>query len=185
MDISWYELQVPSDPSGAPWLNDVRWQAMLCAILSQCDERLKRQISGLLSLCLERGGQQKLADITGLCSQTVGRGRKEIMGEMPQPKEGCVRKVGAGRKKKEEVDPKVQAVLLDIVEAHKAGDPTKVDVWAGRSLSKLQKELKKRGHGASKNTIRRILKKTTFRSLEIEKASLDLPTQTGTSSSIT
>ena len=160
MDISWYEMQVPLDPSGAPWLNDSRWQKMLRTFLSSCNEKQKRQAAALLSLCLEQGGQTKLAEITGMSIQRIGRGRKELLGEIPMPEANRVRRRGAGRKKVEEENAEIETVLLDLVEAHKAGDPESPDVWAGRSLTKLQTALAKRGHGVSKNTIRRLLKKT-------------------------
>jgi len=160
MDISWYEIQVPLDPAGAPWLNDKRWQEMLIDILATCNEKQRRQITALLSLCLEQGGQKKVAEISGVSIQTIGRGRKELLGEKEKAAPTRARKEGAGRKKKEEVDKNIESVLLDIVEAHKAGNPETPDVWTGRSLTKLQAALKKRGHGASKNTIRRLLKKT-------------------------
>jgi hypothetical protein len=184
MDISWYEIQVPLDPAGAPWLNDARWQEMLRGILSLCDEKLARQICGLLSLCLERGGQRRLAEIAGLCEQTVSRGRKELLGEVAAPAKDRMRLGSPGRKKCEELDPQIEVELLEIVEAHKAGDPARPDVWAGQSLAKLQTALKERGHGVSKNTLRRLLKKTRSPSLETGNASPVHPTLIGTSSSI-
>lgn len=184
MDISWYEIQVPPDPSGAPWLYDERWTRMLCDILASCDELQRRQITALLSLCLEHGGQTKLAEITGVSNQTIGRGRKELLGETERPEPGHIRKVGAGRKKIEEKNPEIEGALLAIVEAHKAGNPENPDVWAGRSLAKLQAALKRRGHGASRNTIRRLLKKTNLRSSVTVKASPERPTLTATSSSV-
>jgi hypothetical protein len=180
MDISWCEIQVPLDPTGAPWLSDPRWQEMLCGILSTCDEKQRRHVTALLSLCLERGGQTKLAEVTGLHIDTIGRGRKELLGELPSSESGRVRKSGGGRKKIEEKNPLVEKTLLEIVEAHKAGNPDNLDVWTGRSLSKLQEALRKKGFGASKSTIRRLLKKTESRSLETASDSLDRPIQTAT-----
>ncbi len=183
MDISWYEVQVPPDPSGAPWLNDPRWTKMLCDILETCNELQRRQITALLSLCLEQGGQTKVAEITGISIQTIGRGRKELLGETPPTDKNRLRKTGAGRKKKEDIDGGIEVALLEIVEAHKAGNPENPDVWAGRSLTKLQAALKSRGYGASRNTIRRLLKKTKFHSSEIVKVSLAHPTLIATHSS--
>lgn len=160
MDISWYEIQVPLDPHGAPWLNDPRWIKMLSGILETCNEKQRRQITALLSLCLEQGGQTKVAEISGVSIQTIGRGRKELMGETVPAEKNRIRKPGGGRKKKEDVDGGIEAALLEIVEAHKAGNPETPDVWAGRSLTKLQAALQARGYGAAKNTIRRLLKKT-------------------------
>ena len=183
MDISWYEIQVPPDPAGAPWLNDSRWTGMLCDILGTCNEKQRRQVTALLSLCLEKGGQTKLAEITGISNQTIGRGRKELLGEAKSPDPKRIRKAGAGRKKKEDIDGGIEVALLEIVEAHKAGNPEKPDVWAGRSLAKLQAALQSRGYGASKNTIRRLLKKTRFHSSATVKVSPVHPILTATPNS--
>jgi hypothetical protein len=171
MDRTWHEIQMSTDPSGSPWLNDARWQEGLRSVLAQCDEKVRRQVVGLLSLCLKHGGQKKLASVSGLCEPTIAAGRNEVVGGAEPCEAGRVRRPGAGRKRKEEKDPGIEKALLEIVEEHKAGDPQRLDVWAGRSLVRLQAELAKRGHGASKNTLRRLLKKTGSPSLETASVS--------------
>jgi hypothetical protein len=156
---------------------------MLRQILSLCDERLTRQITGLLSLCLEHGGQAQLARITSLCEETISRGRRELLGELPSPPPGRIRAGNQGRRKVEEQNPQIEAALLEIVEAHKAGDPNRLDVWAGRSLDKLREAMAARGHVLSKNTLRRLLKKTGSPSSAIASLSPVRPTPTATRNS--
>lgn len=158
MTIEWEEIQIPFDQKSAPWLNDERWQKMLCGVLSQCDEKLKRQISGLFSSFLERGGQKKMASITGLDPKTIRRGTNELK-ENRNVTGDKIRAPGGGRKLSEDKEAGLEKALLKIIEAHKAGDPSNVDVWAGRSLNKLNKKLAAAGYYVSKNTVRRILKK--------------------------
>jgi hypothetical protein len=185
MNRTWYEIQLKADATGSSWLDDPRWQESFQGVLEECDEKLRRQVVGLLSLCVKYGGQKKLAELAGMCVQTVAAGRREVVGDAKPCDHNRVRRPGAGRPKKEETDPGIERALLKLIEEHKAGDPQSLDVWVGRSLKRLQIELAQRGHGASKGTLRRLLKKTGSLSSGIASVSPDQRTLSGIRSSNT
>jgi len=72
---------------------------LLAAIIlfySILDERQRRLYAGLESFKLGHGGDKKIADILGISSHTVARGRNEILSK--EIDKGEVRKKGGGRK---------------------------------------------------------------------------------------
>lgn len=65
-------------------------------VLAGLDEKNRRRFVGLLALQWERGGGQRLRDITGLSRTTIGRGRAEVQ-RADRETAGRVRRRGAGR----------------------------------------------------------------------------------------
>lgn len=90
---------VPDDPFGelprfAPDAGDELRAAMIL-FLSTLDEKQRRLFAGVESLRLGRGGDQRVADWTGLDVHTVARGRHELLsGDIELH---GVRRPGAGR----------------------------------------------------------------------------------------
>lgn len=71
-------------------------RAAIILFLSSLDEKQRRLFAGLESLRMGRGGDQRVADWTGLDVHTVARGRRELLsGDI---KLGRIRQPGAGRR---------------------------------------------------------------------------------------
>ena len=71
-------------------------KAALLLFVSLLDEKQRRIYAGLESLKLGHGGDRHIADLLGLDSHTVARGRRELVGEDVVSKK--IRRSGAGRK---------------------------------------------------------------------------------------
>ena len=71
-------------------------KAAFILFLSGLNEKQRRLFAGLESLRMGRGGDQRIAEWTGLDAHTVGKGRRELLsGDV---KLGRIREPGAGRR---------------------------------------------------------------------------------------
>ena len=70
-------------------------------LLSRLDEQQRRWYVAVESNRIGAGGDQLLAQITGLDEKTIQRGRKELAGELAQRPEQRVRLPGGGRPRAE------------------------------------------------------------------------------------
>lgn len=75
-------------------------KAAIILFFSFLDEKLRRLYAGIEALKLGHGGDRKVADLLGLDSDTVARGRRELLGH-DVVEDDHVRKAGAGRKRME------------------------------------------------------------------------------------
>ena len=71
-------------------------KAAIILFMSTLDEKQRRQYAGLESMLIGRGGDRRLAEMTGLDVHTIAKGRKEL--EQHDLDLERVRRPGAGRK---------------------------------------------------------------------------------------
>lgn len=136
-------------------------------ILGQLNESQARWFVAKEATAYGRGGIKLMNEITGMSRTTIIKGMKELKKES-LGFEGRVRKPGGGRKQLEEKDPALTKALNEIMEDNTAGDPMSFLKWANKSLIRIERELKKRNHIISYQTIRRRLKKMGY-SLQANK----------------
>ena len=71
-------------------------KAAILLFMSVLDEKQRRLYAGLESMLIGRGGDRRLAELTGLDVHTIGKGRKELQeGDLDS---GSIRRSGGGRK---------------------------------------------------------------------------------------
>jgi hypothetical protein len=81
-------------PAARPVTDEVK--ATIVLFLGLLDERQRRLFAGLESLKIGRGGDALVAELLGLDSATVAKGRHELaLNQFPQER---LRQPGAGRK---------------------------------------------------------------------------------------
>ena len=80
-------------------------KAAIVLFYSVLDERQRRLYAGLESFKLGYGGDQKIANLLGLNTHTVAKGRRELFSQDFEAKR--VRKEGGGRKPAEKKHPKL------------------------------------------------------------------------------
>ena len=96
---------VPHEPFGAvPVGASEKTRAAIILFLSSLNEKQRRLFAGLEALRMGRGGDQRIADWTGLDVHTVARGRHELMER--DLKLDRIRSPGAGRRSVEKKRPK-------------------------------------------------------------------------------
>ena len=111
-----------------------------------------------------RGGISRLSRLTGMSRPTIMKGVAELKGKAPivGSESARVRKPGGGRKRVEELDPRVERELKKILDERTAGDPMKHLKWTNKSTRVMAEELERKGHDVSHVTVARRLGEMGF-----------------------
>jgi hypothetical protein len=132
-------------------------------LASRLDERQRRWFVALEAMHIGHGGQQLLAQITGMNRHTIERGRRELQAELTGCPAERLRAPGGGRPAAEERDPGVVDALEKLVAPETAGDPMGRRAKGKRSsLATLSTALKQAGHPVSRPTVSRLLRKLKY-----------------------
>jgi hypothetical protein len=119
------------------------------------DERQRRLQAAAMVEALGRGGQARVAEASGMSRNTLLTGARELAGGAgPSDR---VRRPGAGRKRRIDVDPELLVVLDGLVEPESRGDPMSPLRWTLKSTRKLSAELARLGHLAGANLVGELL----------------------------
>lgn len=167
----------------APWVAEEPCQRAIAAFALRLGEPETRWLAGLLAMIVGHGGINAAADLVGLSTDTVSRGKAELAADLEGCPWGRKRAEGAGRPPVEAVQPGIEGALSELVEPHLYGDPESGRTYCRRSTRYLAKRLADRGFPVSAETVRRLLKKGGIQSGQTSSASLARHTPTATSSS--
>ena len=143
-----------------------RWLKMLSAL----NEFQARLFVADKALDLGRGGISWLSQLTGMSRTTITKAVQELHSgkRLCVPPEGGARQPGGGRKKLEQIDPRLQQDLRRIVEESTAGDPMSLLRWTRKSTRTLAQELNALGHSIQADTVRRLLEDMDY-SLQVNR----------------
>jgi hypothetical protein len=134
-----------------------RWGAME----PHLDERGRRLFVASEAKAAGYGGIVKLAGTTGMARSTIGRGLKDLAApETLEP--GRMRRRGGGRKSLVSASPQLLTDLKSLVDPEARGDPMSPLRWTCRSLRRLARELRERGHKISHTVVGELLKRLNF-----------------------
>ena len=110
---------------------------------------------------LGRGGVSTVFRATGVNRNTIMKGIKELENKKAiEPNR--LRKKGGGRKKITEKNPKLEEIILEMVESTSSGDPENPLRYTTKSVRKLQSEIEKKGYKISYPSIAEILHNNKF-----------------------
>jgi transposase len=142
---------------------DEQYCRELKAFLATLNLEQRRLYAALESNRLGRGGVSRVAAMTGLCPQTIARGRRELAdrreGKPPSPKE---RKPVKGRPRIEEKQPAIVAALEEMLKDEVAGSPEEERKWVRSSVRKLTNRLREQGFQVGHNGVWALLKRMGF-----------------------
>jgi transposase len=134
-----------------------RWEAME----PHLDERARRLFVASEAKSAGYGGIVSVARATGMARSTIGRGLKDLA--VPEALEpGRVRRPGGGRKSLISASPQLLADLNALVDPDARGDPMSPLRWTAKSLRRLARELRERGHKISHTVVGELLKQLNF-----------------------
>jgi len=132
-------------------------------LASRLDEQQRRWFVALEATRLGHGGEQRLAEITGLSPHTIRRGRRELDAGLADCPPDRVRAPGGGRPAREAQDPDLAPALATLLAEETAGDPMGRRARAKRSsLRHLSATLTAAGHAASRPTVSRLLRQLGY-----------------------
>ncbi len=126
-------------------------------VLKYLNERQRRIYLASEALSLGHGGITKVAKASGVSRVTITNGIKELSGEQSVSVVKS-RKKGAGRKREVDKNPKLLAVLKDLIDSSTRGEPNSSLLWTTKSLRNLSAELKIKGYNVGRDVVARILK---------------------------
>ncbi len=130
-------------------------------ILEGLNEYQSRLYVAREAISFGRGGIKLLNKITGMSRTTIIKGMKELKGDSLSLN-NRIRKEGGGRKKLEHKDSQLEKSLQEIMQEDTAGNPMSFVKWTNKSLHKIEKEIKRRGHTMSYRTVGRRLKEMGY-----------------------
>ncbi len=116
------------------------------------NEQLKRVFAAVEARIIGYGGISILSRITGMDRETISNGLKEIENADNIDK-SRIRAVGGGRKKLEDLSPKIKEDLEKIMDSSTCGSPESALKWTKKSLHNIEDELNRMGHEISHTTV--------------------------------
>jgi hypothetical protein len=123
----------------------VEWiRCKYVALVGELDERGRRRWAATEAMSLGRGGIAALAEATGISDRTIRNGIQELKGADPLPGDRR-RRPGAGRRAREDEQPKLIGALESLVEPATRGDPMSSLRWTYKSTRTPADELKRQG----------------------------------------
>jgi transposase len=127
------------------------------AIVGELDERARRRWAAVEARSLGWGGISAVAKATGISDRTIRNGIKEIEGSDLLPPDRQ-RRLGAGRRSREDEQPELTEALEALIEPHERGDPMSPLRWTCKSIRALARELKAQGFEVGSTKVSDLLK---------------------------
>ncbi|HKB35434.1 MAG TPA: ISAzo13 family transposase [Gemmataceae bacterium] len=137
---------------------DKEYHRQVNAFLATLNRQQRRLYAAVESNRLGRGGDQVMAQVTGMCASTIRAGRRQLADQLKgkPPRKPIWR---AGRPRTEKKHPGIIAALEAMLADEIAGDPMNGKIWVRSSLSRLAGQLREQGFSVDRKTVWRILKR--------------------------
>jgi len=131
----------------------------------ELDERARRLWAATEATALGHGGIAAVARAIGMSRTTIRQGVTELKRPVrPQSSDEPrrIRRLGAGRKRRQDEDPELVPALERLIEPTTRGDPESPLRWTCKSTRKLAEELRHQGHKTSHMGVSRLLHELGF-----------------------
>ena len=123
-------------------------------------EKDRRRFVALEAERLGWHGVEEVSQFYGIHPHTVRQGKRELANSLQDEHPERVRKPGGGRKPAESHYPDIDAVFLDILDKHTAGDPMNGEIrWTQLGDEEIRNHLHARGYQVGIPAVKRLLKK--------------------------
>ena len=108
------------------------------------------------------GGITLVAKISGISYPTIWRGLRELQSQEEMMDSTRIRRMGGGRKKVQEKEPRLMADLESLVEPVTRGDPMSALRWTSKSLRTLAHQLQSMGHSVCYPVVGKLLRELGY-----------------------
>lgn len=140
---------------------DDKLKEKLSVLLPSLNEKQRRLLVGAEAIAFGYGGIKFLSDITGMSTNTITKGIREIgRGDEDASR---IRSKGSGRKKLTIKYPDIESCIEDIIEPDACGDPESPLRWTCKSVRNISDFLGKKGYSVSRQSVARILRAMEYR----------------------
>lgn len=146
-----------------PDVNVIHWiREKYIAVITDLDERGRRRWAAAEARSLGWGGISAVAQATGLSDRTIRTGIREL--DDPEALASSrQRRPGAGRRRREDEQPKLKDALENLVEPTTRGDPMSPLRWTCKSTRTLAQELNRQGFTVSSTKVGQLLRSQGYR----------------------
>jgi hypothetical protein len=131
-------------------------QAKLARVWPLLDERTRRLMAANEARAWGRGGISQVSRACGLSRKAIAKGIREIDAGTVLPA-GRVRRLGAGRKKITDHDPRLAGALERLLDPDTRGDPETPLRWTCKSTRTLAAQLTRQSHPISHMKVAQLL----------------------------
>lgn len=139
---------------------DGKLKEKLSVLLPSLNEKQRRLLVGAEAIALGYGGIKTLSVITGMSTNTITRGVREIKnGDCDVSR---IRNKGSGRKKLTTKFPQIKNCIESIIEPDTRGDPESPLRWTCKSVRNISNFLREQGYSVSRQSVARILHKMEY-----------------------
>jgi len=122
------------------------------------NEKARRLFLAAEASVIGWGGIEKVSRDTGVSSDTISKGCKELEEKPEVIESGKIRTPGGGRKKLIDTDLTLLSDLDSLIEPTTRGDPESPLRWTCKSTRKLARELEMMGHNVSHTRVAELLR---------------------------
>jgi transposase len=140
---------------------DEQYHLEVNQFIATLNREQRRLYAALEATRLGRSGVRTIAQVTGMCDETIRRGQRQmadlLAGKAPKRRPAC-----GGRPRVEQKYPQITAALEKLLAGEVAGDPMSNQKWVRSSVKKLQKQLREKGFRISHSTIWCLLKRLGY-----------------------
>jgi len=145
-----------------PGATDVeRIRCKYAALVASLNERARRRWAASEAVSLGWGGIAGVTQATGISDRTIRNGIEELQAAEALPA-NRQRRPGAGRRAREEEQPKLIGALERLVEPEARGDPMSPLRWTCKSTRTLAAELQRQGFRVSHVKVGKLLKRKGY-----------------------
>ena len=141
------------------------------AIAGDLDERARRRWAGAEARSLGWGGVAAVAAATGIGERTIRNGIRELDDPKAAPLDRQ-RRVGGGRKSRQQEQPELVGALEALIECDTRGDPMSALRWTCKSTRTLAAELRRQGFRVASNTVAKLLRASGY-SLQANRKTIE------------
>ena len=153
-------------------VDEIRIRRLYEKLAPVVGEHVRRLVVAAEALAIGRGGQAAVARATGVSRMTIRQGMRELRQPDQGTEKGRIRRVGGGRKRTVEHDPKLRQDLEKLVEPTTRGDPESPLRWTCKSVRRLAVELQRQGHRTSHRMVAELLHELGY-SLQANRKTLE------------
>lgn len=141
---------------------DEQYRQELKAFLATLTNEQRRLFAAVEANRIGRGGVRKVMKLTGLCQETIARGRRQMVDLLKGKTLKKERKPVKGRPRIEEKYPTITSALETMLSDEVAGNPESEQKWVRSSVSKLTKRLQEQGFQVGHSGVWALLKRMGF-----------------------